>query len=109
MTNPATLIAGFLTIASLGGFSAAQPQPAPLAAAQLKDGVYWVKGGSGANTGFIIGAKEVIVIDAKMSEESAKADARRDSETDPESRRNTSFSRTAMATTSTASPRFPRR
>ncbi|MGA2326090.1 MAG: MBL fold metallo-hydrolase [Bryobacteraceae bacterium] len=73
MTNPATLIAGFLTIASLGGFSAAQPQPAPLAAAQLKDGVYWVKGGSGANTGFIIGRKEVVVIDAKMSEESAQA------------------------------------
>jgi cyclase len=73
MTNQATLIAGFLIIAFLGGFSAAQPQPAPLAAAQLKDGVYWVKGGSGANTGFIIGRKEVVVIDAKMTEESARA------------------------------------
>ncbi|MGC9973328.1 MAG: MBL fold metallo-hydrolase [Bryobacteraceae bacterium] len=73
MTSPATLIAGFLAIASLGGFSAAQPQPVPLAAAQLKDGVYWVKGGSGANTGFIIGRKAVIVIDAKMTEESAQA------------------------------------
>jgi len=38
----------------------------------LKGGVYWVKGGSGANAGFIIGKKEVIVIDAKMTEESSQ-------------------------------------
>jgi glyoxylase-like metal-dependent hydrolase (beta-lactamase superfamily II) len=73
MTNQATLIAGVLAIAFLGSFSFAQPQPTPLAAAQLKDGVYWVKGGSGANTGFIIGRKEVVVIDAKMNAESAQA------------------------------------
>jgi glyoxylase-like metal-dependent hydrolase (beta-lactamase superfamily II) len=72
MTNPATPILGFLAIASLGGLAAAQPQPTPLSVAQIKDGVYWVKGGSGANTGFIIGRKEVIVIDAKMTEASAQ-------------------------------------
>jgi glyoxylase-like metal-dependent hydrolase (beta-lactamase superfamily II) len=72
MTNPATLIVGFLTIVLLGGFSSAQPQPTPLAAAQLKDGVYWVKGGSGANTGFIVGKSEVVVIDSKMSEQSSR-------------------------------------
>ena len=39
---------------------------------QVKGNIYEVKGGSGANTGFFIGEKEVLVIDAKMSEESAK-------------------------------------
>jgi cyclase len=50
-----------------------QPQSVPLSVEALKGGVYWVKGGSGANTGFVIGRKEVVVIDAKMTEESAKA------------------------------------
>jgi len=49
-----------------------RPQPAPITVNQLKDGIYEVKGGSGANTGFFIGEKEVFVIDAKMDEESAK-------------------------------------
>ena len=31
-----------------------------------------IKGGSGANTGFFIGRNEVIVIDSKMTDESAK-------------------------------------
>jgi cyclase len=43
------------------------------AAQQLRKGVYLIKGGDGANTGFIVGAKEVIVIDAKMTSDSAKA------------------------------------
>jgi len=73
MPDKTILIAAFVTVACFGGLAAAQPQPAPLSAQQLKDGVYWVKGGSGANTGFIIGKKEVIVIDAKTTEESAKA------------------------------------
>jgi glyoxylase-like metal-dependent hydrolase (beta-lactamase superfamily II) len=51
----------------------AQPAPAPLSAEPLGGGVYWVKGGSGANAGIIVGAKEAIVIDAKMTGESAKA------------------------------------
>ncbi len=44
-----------------------------MSAIQLKDRVYWVKGGAGANTGFIVGSKEVLVIDAKMTAEAAKA------------------------------------
>jgi glyoxylase-like metal-dependent hydrolase (beta-lactamase superfamily II) len=64
-------IASLLIIACLT--AAAQPQPAPLSALPLKGGVYWVKGGSGANTGFIIGSKAVIVIDAKMTPESARS------------------------------------
>jgi len=73
MPDKTILIAAFVTVACFGGLAAAQPQPAPLSTQKLKDGVYWVKGGSGANTGFIIGRREVIVIDAKTTEESAKA------------------------------------
>jgi glyoxylase-like metal-dependent hydrolase (beta-lactamase superfamily II) len=60
-----------LVLAALAAL--AQPAPAPLSAESLGGGVYWVKGGSGANAGFIVGAKEVVVIDAKMTEESSKA------------------------------------
>src|SRR5574340_108070 len=48
-------------------------QPAPAHAERLADGVYWVKGGAGANTGFIIGKKQVMVIDAKTTADAAKA------------------------------------
>jgi len=47
-------------------------EPAAIKANQVKGNIYEVKGGRGANTGFFIGEKEVVVIDAKMSEESAK-------------------------------------
>jgi glyoxylase-like metal-dependent hydrolase (beta-lactamase superfamily II) len=73
MAKKTALITAFLTIICLGGLAAAQPQPVPLSAVPLKGGVYWLKGGSGASTGFVIGKKEVLVIDAKMTEESAKA------------------------------------
>ena len=70
MSNKNTIIPALLIIT---GALAAQPQPVPLSVQPLKGGVYWVKGGSGANTGFIIGKKQVIVIDAKTSPDSAKA------------------------------------
>jgi len=73
MPDKTILIAAFVTVACFGGLAAAQPQPAPLSVQPLKGGVYWVKGGSGANTGFIIGRREVIVIDAKTTEDSAKS------------------------------------
>lgn len=47
-------------------------QPEPIALEKIAENIYQVKGGSGANCGFIIGEKEIMVIDAKMSEESAK-------------------------------------
>jgi len=86
MSNRIALVAVFLTLSCLGGLGVAviapiktaampkpqQPQPVPLSVEPLRGGVYWVKGGSGANAGFIIGKKEVIVIDAKMTEESAQ-------------------------------------
>jgi glyoxylase-like metal-dependent hydrolase (beta-lactamase superfamily II) len=49
-----------------------QQQPAPIALEKIAAGIYQVRGGSGANCGMIIGEKEAMVIDAKMSEESAK-------------------------------------
>ena len=48
-------------------------EPAPVTVHQVKGSIYEVKGGSGANCGFFIGEKEVLVIDAKMNQESAKA------------------------------------
>jgi glyoxylase-like metal-dependent hydrolase (beta-lactamase superfamily II) len=48
-----------------------QQQPAPMTMEKITEHVYQVKGGSGANCGVIIGDKEIMVIDAKMSEDSA--------------------------------------
>ena len=47
-------------------------EPAPITIHKISDHVYEVRGGSGANCAFIIGDKEVFVIDAKMSDQSAK-------------------------------------
>lgn len=44
----------------------------PVSVQNIKGRIYQVKGGSGANTGFFVGDKEVLVMDAKMTEESAK-------------------------------------
>jgi len=49
-----------------------QQAPPPLTVQLIKGGIYMVKGGSGANTGFFIGEKQVVAIDAKMSEESTR-------------------------------------
>jgi len=48
-----------------------QQPPAPITLEKITKNIYEVNGGSGANCGVIIGEKEVMVIDAKMSEESA--------------------------------------
>jgi glyoxylase-like metal-dependent hydrolase (beta-lactamase superfamily II) len=44
----------------------------PISAQSVKGNIYQIKGGVGANTGFFIGEKEVLAIDAKMTEDSAK-------------------------------------
>jgi cyclase len=49
-----------------------QQQPSPITLEKIAEHIYQVKGGSGANCGVIIGEKEIMIIDAKMSEESAK-------------------------------------
>jgi glyoxylase-like metal-dependent hydrolase (beta-lactamase superfamily II) len=48
------------------------PQSVPLSLVPLKGGLYMVKGGSGANGGLFIGPKEVVVIDAKMTEDATR-------------------------------------
>ncbi len=47
-------------------------EPAQLAAHKITESVYEVRGGSGANAGFIITDTEVLAVDAKMSAESAR-------------------------------------
>ena len=49
-----------------------QQAPPPLKVMPLSGGAYWTTGGAGANTGFIVGTNGVIVIDAKMTPDSAK-------------------------------------
>ena len=44
----------------------------PISAQSVKGNIYQLKGGVGANTGFFIGEKKVLAIDAKMTEDSAK-------------------------------------
>jgi cyclase len=58
-------------------FSALAQQPQrqqnpPMTVQNIKGNIYQVKGGAGANTGFFVADKEVLVIDAKMTEESAR-------------------------------------
>lgn len=47
-------------------------EPPAISVQNLKGNIYQVKGGAGASTGFFVADKEVLVIDAKMTEESAK-------------------------------------
>ncbi|MBZ5498045.1 MAG: MBL fold metallo-hydrolase [Acidobacteriia bacterium] len=44
----------------------------PLTVQQIKGTIYMVKGGAGANTGFYIGDKEVMIIDSKMTADAVK-------------------------------------
>jgi len=70
------ILCGFtLAAVSLGwnGFASQQPpQPQPVTVQTIKGGIYMLKGGSGANGGFFVGAKGVVVIDAKMTADAAK-------------------------------------
>jgi len=54
------------------GLAQTTQTPPPLEIKQVRANVYEVTGGSGANTGFIIGEKGVIVVDAKMTADSAR-------------------------------------
>jgi len=66
------LLAFILFFSLSSSITAQQQEPPPVKAAQVKGNIYEVTGGRGANAGFFIGEKEVLVIDAKMTEESAK-------------------------------------
>jgi cyclase len=73
MAHSVFLIILVVAAALVGGNLLAQPAAAPLSVTPVRGGVYLVKGGSGANTGFVVGKTEVILIDSKMTEESSKA------------------------------------
>jgi cyclase len=49
-----------------------KPEVPPISVQSVKGNIYQVKGGMGANSGFFIGEKEVLTIDTKMTEDSAK-------------------------------------
>jgi len=70
-------VLAFAMIASLGGLSIstgaqAPPAPAPISVKPLNGNVYWTQGGSGSNTGIIVGTNGVFVVDAKQTVDSAK-------------------------------------
>lgn len=63
-----------LMITISGFLSAQQPaSPPPLAMEKIKDNIYLVKGGSGANCVVITGKRSNLLVDAKMSLESFQA------------------------------------
>lgn len=47
-------------------------EPAPVSVHEISEHVYEVRGGAGANCAFIVGDKEVYVVDAKMTDQSTK-------------------------------------
>src|SRR5215471_12150428 len=48
------------------------PPPEAFSVQQIKDKVYWTRGGAGSNTGFIVGQDGVIVFDSKMTPDATK-------------------------------------
>jgi cyclase len=62
-----------IVIAALAICAFAQQQPAPVEVMPIRGNAYLIRGGSGANAGLIVAAREAIVIDAKMTEDSARA------------------------------------
>ncbi len=62
----------FLILGSLVFMPFLPAQEATLEMVEIVPGVYEVRGGSGANCGLIVGAGEVVLIDAKMTLESAR-------------------------------------
>jgi cyclase len=59
-------------LATFAATSSAQTQPQPISVKPLTGDVYFVQGGAGSNSGFIVGKTGVIVVDAKMTADSAK-------------------------------------
>jgi glyoxylase-like metal-dependent hydrolase (beta-lactamase superfamily II) len=75
MSNFGKLQSSLLSVVSFlltAGICMAQMPQLPLAIQKIKGNIYLVKGGSGANTGFYVSEKEVVVIDAKMTADSTK-------------------------------------
>lgn len=70
-TNIRLFLLVFIFTLIIFPYANAQRETPPLKMVKVTESIYEVTGGSGANTGFFIGENEVLVVDAKMSEESA--------------------------------------
>jgi len=66
-----TVILPLFVLVTLMAVAFAQ-QAQPLTVQKIKGNVYLVKGGNGANTGFYVGDREVLLIDAKMTADAMK-------------------------------------
>ena len=68
------VLAAAIAVCSAAVSVAAQgpPTPAPVSVKPLNGDVYWTQGGSGSNTGIIVGTDGVFVVDAKQTVDSAK-------------------------------------
>jgi glyoxylase-like metal-dependent hydrolase (beta-lactamase superfamily II) len=65
----------WIALAGLGALAAvasAQTPTQPVSIIHLRDGVSWASGGVGSNSGVIVGKNGVVVVDAKMTADSAK-------------------------------------
>lgn len=63
------VIAGVVWAAAIAG---AQMPPQPMTVTPVRGGIYFVQGGAGSNSTFVVGKTGVIVVDAKMTADSAK-------------------------------------
>jgi cyclase len=70
----AGLILAVTAIAPAGPPSSPAPQlqPQPLTIQKIRGNVYFAMGGAGANCGFVVGDKDVLVIDSKMTADSSR-------------------------------------
>jgi len=66
------LISIFILAFVLPVYGQQRKAPAPVSVNKISEHVYEVRGGSGSNSAFIVGDREVYVIDAKMVDQSAK-------------------------------------
>ena len=64
------MVVGLILLAE--AYAAQGPPPEPFSVNPIKDGIYWTRGGAGANTGFIVGKDGVIVFDSKMTPDSTR-------------------------------------
>ena len=65
-----TMAVGLIVLAAVAAPQG--PPPEPFSVNSVKDGIYWTRGGAGANTGFVIGKDGVIVFDSKMTLDSTR-------------------------------------
>ena len=66
------LTVGVAAPAGLAASPAPQLQPQPLTIQKIRGSIYFAMGGSGANCGFVVGDKDVLVIDSKMTADSSR-------------------------------------